>query len=149
MLNGIGHSWIPSLFPPSADGVGWTVTVAGSGANQQGDLEMRLSFPADDGKAPADDKAEWSGCEGASKVRQGRPRRTQSTNLSAPPGRWSLTIRNQLPGKLCSAKLHRSNQRAKGGERKPSSRRVKPRNDGCVDAQPALHPSNLRRVKPF
>lgn len=68
------------------------MTVAGAGANQQGDLEMRLSFPANDNKDPmlsAKDKPE------AGKKRNAR---SQAPNMSAPPGRWSLTIRNQLPG---------------------------------------------------
>ena len=61
---------------------------AGAGANQQGDLEMRLSFPAEDSK----EQGVGTG------PRTRAQTRTQATNMSAPPGRWSLTIRNQLPG---------------------------------------------------
>ncbi|XP_052120654.1 uncharacterized protein LOC113211218 isoform X2 [Frankliniella occidentalis] len=85
--------------PPPRDGVGWTVTLAGAGRNQHGDLEMRLSFPAEGREElPAD--AQDSVAEQA-ETGPGRGARGQAPTMSAPQagqGRWSLTIRNQLPG---------------------------------------------------
>ncbi|XP_034252778.1 uncharacterized protein LOC117652173 [Thrips palmi] len=55
---------------------------------------MRLSFPGDD-KDPLLSAKDQPEAQGAKR----RNARSQASNMSAPPpGRWSLTIRNQLPG---------------------------------------------------